>query len=296
MTRVAQPSPTATSSPAPLSSSSAEITRKAKSNLAFALACLPRERRQDLVSFYAFCRLVDDLADDLERTPDERRNGLQQWHNALREPFEGEPHLAAELRSVRDRRGIDPQLLHDIIDGCESDLQPQRFGTWGDLKDYNYRVACAVGLASLPIFGASEAARDYAITLGHALQLTNILRDVGEDLDNGVRIYLPLADLARFQYTERDLLGRVHDGRFLALMNFQAERAEELFRQAMEQFPSDERRALVAPEIMRHIYHHLLTTMRRDQFRVFDRRYSVPKLKKISLMAREVICSKFSNS
>ncbi len=279
-----------------MSASSAQITRKAKSNLAFALGCLPRARRRDLVTFYAFCRLIDDLADDLHRTPDERRGGLQQWHDALREPHQDEPHLAAEVREVRDRRAIDPQLLHDIIDGCERDLHPQRFGTWEDLQKYNYLVACAVGLASLPIFGATDEARAYAITLGHALQLTNIIRDVGEDLSNGVRIYLPLADLARFQYTERDLLDRVHDSRFLALMHFQADRATALFQQAQDLLPSGQQRSLLAPEIMRHIYHTLLDRMRQDQFRVFDRRYKISKPLKISIMLREMICSKFSNS
>jgi phytoene synthase len=277
-----------------LNPSSAEITRKAKSNLAFALRCLPKERRRDLVTFYAFCRIIDDLADDLDRTPDERRIGLQQWHDALRAPHADEPHLAAEMRDVRDRREIDPQLLHDIIDGCESDLHPQRFGTWEDLQQYNYRVACAVGLASLPIFSANDSAREYAITLGHALQLTNIIRDIGEDLSNGVRIYLPLADLVRFQYTERDLIGRVHDSRFLALMTFQADRAEELFEKAQSLLPPDQGRALLAAEIMRRIYHTLLQRMRQDNFRVFDRRYKLSKPLKLSIMLREVICSKFS--
>ena len=110
------------------------------------------------------------------------------------------------------------------------DLRPQRFGTWEDLSAYTYKVACAVGLASLRVFGAEDPASErYAVALGHALQLTNILRDVGEDLSNGVRIYLPLADLARFQYTERDLIGRVYDGRFVALMAYEAERAERFY-------------------------------------------------------------------
>lgn len=279
-----------------MSSSSAEITRKAKSNLAFALGCLPRERRDDLVTFYAFCRLIDDIADDLGHTPEERKAGLDQWRKAMTDPYDGEPHLAAEVRSVRDRYNIDPQLFLDIIDGCESDLHPQRFGTWEELQQYNYRVAGAVGLAALPIFGASEECNEYAITLGNALQLTNILRDVGEDLSNGVRIYLPLADLARFQYTERDLLGRVHDSRFLAMMTFQADRAEELYQKALDLRPPGQRQPLVAPEIMRHIYHSILKKMRRDNFRVFHQRYKISKAHKISLMLREFICGKFSNS
>lgn len=280
-----------------MSSSAADITRKAKSNLAFALGCLPRERRNDLVTFYAFCRLIDDLADDLDVPPEKRRAGLQEWREALQDPAATSPHLAPEVRELLTRREIDPQHLLDLIDGCEADLHPQRFGTWDDLQAYTYRVACAVGLACLPIFGANDqASRDYAIALGHALQLTNILRDIGEDLSNGVRIYLPLADLARFQYTERDLLGRVHDSRFVALMTYQVERAEALFQEAESLLPTAHRAQLVAPEIMRHIYRALLQRMRRDGFRVFDRRYKVSKPLKISIMLREMICGKFSNS
>lgn len=279
-----------------MNESAAHITRKAKSNLAFALACVPRERRDDLVTFYAFCRIIDDLADDLDKPISERQQSLEHWRTSLADDGTDGPHLANEVRAIRDRHGIDRALFLEIIDGCASDLHPQRFETWEDLKRYNYRVACAVGLASLPIFGASEASRDYAVALGHALQLTNIIRDVGEDLDNGGRIYLPLADLARFDYTEQDLANRVHDDRFVALMTFQAKRAEELYHQVEDLRPAADRRALIAPEIMRHIYHAVLDRIRDNQFRVFHKRHRVSKLLKISIMLREIICGKFSNS
>ena len=279
-----------------MNESAAHITRKAKSNLAFALACVPGERRGDLVTFYAFCRVIDDLADDLAIPITERQQALAAWRTALTNDHVNGPHLADEVRAVRDRHGIDPALFLEIIDGCESDLRPQRFETWEDLKRYNYRVACAVGLASLPIFGASEASRDYAVTLGHALQLTNIIRDVGEDLDNGGRIYLPLAELARFDYSEHDLARRVHDDRFVALMHFQARRAEDLYHQVEGLRPAADRRALIAPEIMRHIYHAVLDRIRNRQFRVFHQRHRVSKMLKISIMLREIICGKFSNS
>ena len=269
---------------------SAEITKKAKSNLAFAFSLVPKERRADLTTFYAFCRVVDDLADDPDRAIPDKRHDLEAWRAALTSDNNPEGSLEQEVCELRDRHQIETSLFHEIIDGCESDLTPQRFGTWEDLQGYSFKVASAVGLISLPLFGASEEAHDYAVTLGHALQLTNILRDVGEDLSNGVRIYLPLADLARFQYTERDLVGRVHDGRFLALMNFEADRAEELLSKATELLPSGDRRALVAAEVMREIYHSLLTKMRRDHFRVFDRRYRLSKLQKMSILLKKSIC------
>ena len=191
-----------------MNESAAQITRKAKSNLAFALACLPRDRRADLVTFYAFCRIIDDIADDPHTPVESRQTALDAWKTALVENTTDEPHLASEVRDLLHRHHIDPVLLLEIIRGCESDLHPQRFDTWDALKTYNYRVAGAVGLATLPIFGATDAARNYAVTLGHALQLTNIIRDVGEDFSNGGRIYLPLDDLARFQYSARDLAER----------------------------------------------------------------------------------------
>lgn len=278
-------------------SEAADITRRAKSNLAFAFALLPKERRADITTFYAFCRVIDDIADEPGRALEEKRRALDDWKEILASsggPRPDDP-LQAEVVAVRDRHQIDPALFLEIIRGCESDLTPQRFGTWDDLQRYCYQVASAVGLISIPLFGASQASRDYAVTLGHALQLTNILRDVGEDLANGARIYLPLADLARFQYTERDLIGRVHDGRFLALMNFEADRAEELFDQAVRLLPANDRYAMRAAEVMRRIYHGILRRMRRDQFRVFDRRYRLSKIHKLAILFHQFICEKNSN-
>jgi len=276
--------------------SAPEITRQAKSNLAFTFVGLPPERRQDLVTFYAFCRVIDDLADDSSLTLAEREAGLESWKAALRGATAPADGLQREVLALIGKRRLDPGLLVEVIDGCESDLHPQRFGTWEDLQRYTYRVASAVGLGCLPIFGASPEAEDYAITLGHALQLTNILRDVGEDLRNGGRIYLPLADLHRFQYTERDLVGGVHDGRFLALMNFEADRAEALFAQAGNALPRPDRDALFSAELMRIIYSTLLRRMRKDRFRVFDRRYRLSKPRKLALLAREVIRRKCRKS
>ena len=267
----------------------AEITRRARSNLAFAFLCVPRERRADLNTFYAFCRVVDDIADDTTRPAGEKQAALQAWKDALGRTDNPAGSLESKVVAMRERNSIDPELMLEILRGCESDLAPQRFATWDDLQDYSYRVASAVGLALLSLLGASEEARDYAINLGHSLQLANILRDVGEDLSNGVRIYLPLADLQRFQYTERDLIGRVHDGRFLALMNFEAERAERLFQKTRSLLPPADHKALRAAEVMREIYHALLRRMRADQFRVFDRRYRISTFRKFSILLRQFL-------
>ncbi|MDB6077526.1 MAG: crtB2, partial [Akkermansiaceae bacterium] len=198
--------------------------------------------------------------------------------------------LQRQVVELAAKYEIPIHLLTAIIDGCKMDLRPQRFGTWNDLSDYTWKVACAVGLASLRVFGATDPASErYAVALGHALQLTNILRDVGEDLANGVRIYLPLADMARFQYTERDLIGRVHDGRFMAMMAYQADRALSFYREAMTEMPKSDARALVPAEIMREIYQTLLGRMRKDGFRVFDRRYALSKARKMAIFSKHLL-------
>ena len=267
-----------------------EITRRAKSNLAFALRILPRDRRDDMVVFYAFCRTMDDLADD-PRVPDGQRLGLlDAWQDGLASGFAKPTTLQLQVISLRDRHGIPTDLLTAIIDGCRMDLQPQRFATWEDLSGYVWKVACAVGLVSIRLFGCKDpGAERYAVALGHALQLTNILRDIREDLDNGGRIYLPLADLARFHYTENDLAQRTCDERFLALLAFEADRAEEFFREAAAALPMADRSALAPARIMAEIYHRLLTHMRQDGFRVFDQRYRISKARKLAILARHLV-------
>ena len=267
-----------------------EITRKAKSNLAFALTILPRARREDMVVFYAFCRTMDDLADDPGVAADERVRSLDTWEKGITTGFEAADEFQQEVLSLRDRQQIPNELLVAIIDGCRMDLQPQRFQTWDDLSSYIWKVAGAVGLVSIRLFGCTDPGSErYAVALGHALQLTNILRDIGEDLANGLRIYLPLADLARFHYTEQDLSGRVRDERFLALMDFEAARAEGFFREAAAALPAKDRSALVPARIMGEIYHLLLGKMRDDRFKVFEKRYRLTKVRKLAILSKHLI-------
>lgn len=272
-----------------------EITRKAKSNLAFALSILPKERREDMVVFYAFCRVIDDLADDLDVPVEKRAASLSAWKQGLEGGFAAPDEFQREVVELRDKRAIPTELLTAIIDGCMMDLHPQRFGTWEELSRYTWKVACAVGLVSVRLFGCRNPDSErYAVALGHALQLTNILRDVGEDLSNSVRIYLPLADLGRFQYTERDLIGRVHDGRFMAMMAYQAGRAEAFYQEAEDLLPASDRAALTPAIIMADTYRTLLQRMKADGFRVFDRRYSLSKARKLAILSKHLIARKRS--
>jgi phytoene synthase len=249
-------------------STASEITRKAKSNLAFALQILPKDRRDDMTVFYAFCRTVDDIADDTSVPKTERSKALKAWEDGLRNGFPEGNDFGAEVAEMTGRRGIPVEWLLEIIEGCGMDLEVPSFQGWEELSRYNWKVAGV---------------------LGNALQLTNILRDVGEDLANGGRIYLPVNDMIRFQYSERDLVGKVYDGRFLAMMGYQAERAEHLFAEAESLIPGVDRRALVPAQIMSEIYRNLLKKMKAGKFKVFDRRYSVSKTKKLAILSKYLL-------
>ena len=265
--------------------SAEEITQKAQSNLAFAFGCLPKEQKKDMVTFYAFCRVIDDLADDLNISREERKKALKAWYEGIKSGFIKPDTLQREVSLLIDRYNISAQPFLELIDGCSSDLDPQRFHSWDDLSKYTYRVASCVGVISTHIFGCTHPdSHQYAITLGHALQLTNIIRDVGEDLDNGKRIYLPLEDLHRFNYSEEDLVNRIYDERFTAMMHFQANRAEKLYTEATSYIQPQDTKALQSAEAMKKIYYALLQKMRKGNFQVFQKRYSVSKIKKAALL------------
>lgn len=233
---------------------------------------------------------MDDLADDPGIPADDRARLLDTWKTGIMRGFDTPDDFQREVISLRDRRSIPNELLVAIIEGCQMDLSPQRFETWNELSSYIWKVACAVGLVSIRIFGCVDPQSErYAVALGHALQLTNILRDIEEDLSNGLRIYLPLEDMARFQYTEQDLIGRVQDDRFLALMTLEADRAEKFFREAAEALPAIDRRALVPARIMGEVYHLLLKKMRDDRFLVFGKRYRISKARKLAILSKHLI-------
>lgn len=266
------------------------ITRSSKSNLALAFIALPAERRRDITTFYAFCRVIDDIADEPGRPKAAVETDLANWKRALCETFEDEPPLAAEVRALIAKYRLNPELLQELILGCEMDLTPARYATYEDLRLYCHRVASVVGLVSIEIFGyRNPATQQYAIELGQALQLTNILRDVAKDFANGGRIYLPLEDLARFGITPDDFEHRKGGPWFRELMAFEAERAEGLYARALAELPPEDRRSMVAAEMMRRVYHRLLQKMRKDGFRVFEKSYRLMKIEKLALMMRTLI-------
>lgn len=263
----------------------ADVARQAKSNLAFALACLPRERRRDMTTFYAFCRLVDDIADEGALSVKDRRIQLGAWRRIVRGEQAPADTIARDLVELPSRYGFDPTWLEEIIDGCAMDLEVRRFATFADLQVYCHKVAGVVGLVSLRIFGLPAGVGEvYAERLGLALQLTNILRDVRTDWENGGRLYLPLEDLAAHGVDEQEIAtGRPGPG-FFSLMRFESDRALAYFEQAVAARPAAWSARLQASEAMRRIYFGILLKMRADGHRVLDRRYRLSTPRKLAIL------------
>ncbi|HMJ05968.1 MAG TPA: squalene/phytoene synthase family protein [Chthoniobacterales bacterium] len=267
----------------------AKITRQSKSNLALAFVSLGRERREDITTFYAFCRVIDDIADSSVLSAAEKTEGLRAWRSWLAAPGAGEDTLAPDVRRLLAKYRLAPAMLEEIITGVEMDLTISRYQTFAELRVYCYRVASAVGLVSIEIFGyANPRCQEYAVELGLALQTTNIIRDVGKDARLG-RIYLPAEEMARFGYAEADLLRETNGERFRALMQFQADRAHAFFDKAAATLPREDRRSMVAAEIMGGVYRSLLRRMEKDGFRVFEKEYRLNRLQKAGHVAARLL-------
>jgi 15-cis-phytoene synthase len=259
---------------------SAEITRQSKSNLALAFVSLGPERRRDMTTFYAFCRVIDDIADSEVLADEQKQTDLTKWRSWLRTAAADEPSLAGELRELMTKYRLSAEMLDQIITGVEMDLHKSSYDTFEELRTYCYHVASAVGLVSIEIFGyRNPRCKEYAVDLGLALQVTNIIRDVGKDLDKN-RIYLPMEDMERFNYSPAELRNKTYNEKFVRLVQFESERAKEFFRGAAAALPREDRHSMVAAEIMASVYRSLLRRMEKDRFRVFEKHYRLNKLEK----------------
>ncbi len=266
------------------------ITRKSASNLAMAFVLLPKPKRDGMSALYAFCREVDDTGDNEQRPAAERRQLLAEWREDTRLACGGgQPRMAVsrELQPVIRAHHLPFDLFDEIIRGVEMDLDIKRYETFAALEQYCYRVASAVGLLSIEIFGYRNAAcKEYAVCLGKALQLTNILRDVHTDARLG-RIYLPLEELRRFGVTEKEILQGSYSDRYAALAACVAERAAHYYCLARECLPPEDRRAMVAAELMGTVYWELLAKLRAKGFDVFGPTPTrLSKVRKLMLVAR----------
>jgi len=274
----------------------AEVTRQSSSNFYYAFMLLPAERRRALYAVYAFCRFVDDIADD--GTVAQPAMLLERWREELRKVFNGaveRPVSRALADNVR-RFNIPQRYFEEVIDGVEMDLTRKRYATFAELSLYCRRVASAVGLICIEIFGyRNPATRVYAERLGLAFQLTNILRDVREDAARD-RIYLPLEDLARFGVSEQEILQSAYTPGFNQLMEFEAARARQFYQEAAAALAPEDKSAMVAAEGMRLIYRALLERISRSGYRVFDRRLSVSAPRKLLLVGRAWAGTRFARA
>ncbi len=264
----------------------AEITRRSSSNFYYAFMLLSAERRRALHAVYAFCRFIDDIADD--ESAGDPASLLNRWREELSRVYGGTPTRAISRALADSARhfNIPHKYFEEIIAGVEMDLTRKRYASFEDLRLYCYRVASAVGLICIEIFGyTNPAARVYAAKLGIAFQLTNILRDVKEDAGRN-RIYLPQEDLAHFGVTEDEILRGVYSSNFIHLMEFEAARAHDFYREAEAALPPEDRSSLLTAEAMRLIYGALLDRIVRSNYRVLDRRHSLSAPLKLYLVGR----------
>ncbi len=270
------------------------ITNNAKSNLAFTLMDLPEERRQNMARLYAFCRIVDDIVDEPGMTSDERHTALNRWIDIITCKAAPLPGIEEEVQKLMVEMKLDTAPLLELIEGCRSDISPRQPQTRSELLHYAYQVAACVGISSAAVMGASPAARDYAMALGYALQLVNILRDVAEDCRKHGRVYLPADDMKLFGVTIDDIYNQRYNYRMRQLLAYEAALAEKFFCESEELYQAmsvEDRNALVPAQAMSLIYHNVLEKMQDDEYRVFERRYSVNNFRKLWFLLRARIGS-----
>jgi phytoene synthase len=279
------------------------MARSSRSNFYPAFFLLPRRKRRAMTALYAFTRYTDDLADN-ERPAQDRRNAIAQWRAALDQALAGNVAPAKTTEAVsantaEDGRRLLPALvdavtrfsipsshLHAVIDGVEMDLDCSEYETFDQLTEYCHRVASAVGLSCIYIWGfRGDGAIDLARKCGIAFQLTNILRDLDEDAQQG-RVYLPQEDLRRFGYSSKDLSGRVVDERFLRLMQAEIERATAFYHQGADLFDCLEPDGQRIFAMMVTLYHGLLDKISRQPADVFRHRIRLGRFRKLYIGAR----------
>ena len=270
-----------------------QLTRRSRSNFYYAFLALPQPRRDALYAVYAFCRTVDDIADlgqELGADVATLRVQLAEWREEIVRCYapDGRPQhpIAQRLAAAVRAYPIPQAALTAIIDGVAMDLDGTVYDTEAELYPYCYRVASAVGLAAIEIFGYTDpGARQYATDLGVALQLTNIIRDVGSDARAG-RVYVPRADLRKFGVTPDDLRAGRYTEAFVRLMAHQASRARRFYRAARDAYPRQDARSLIPAEIMGQIYWALLGRIEASRYRVLDGRISLGAGRKVTIALR----------
>ncbi len=265
----------------------------AGSNFYYSFLLLPSAKRKAIKNIYALCRILDDIVDNDAQGRDPVAE-LQHWRDEIESCYQSYPstEFGEQLLDTIEEFELPRQPFINLIDGMEMDLEWQSYQTFADLREYCYRVASAVGLICIEIFGyESLRTREYAVNLGLALQLTNILRDLKEDIARG-RIYIPIEDLERFGYSEQDLRNNLYNAPFIQLMKHEHARAVTYFERAAASLPEGDRASMFAAEIMGSIYRELLDNIAAAQFDVYRNRITVPKMRRLKIALRIWLDSK----
>ena len=266
-----------------------QITRQSKSSFYYAFSILPREKREAIYTVYSFCRQTDDIVD--KPGPQiQKLKTLERWENELFKQFNRQSHTRFfKLWKIAERFRIPLEYFLELIQGMRMDLAGTRFQSLDDLLTYCYRVASVVGLMSIQIFGYRDPrVREYAVNLGIALQLTNILRDVGTDAEMG-RVYIPLEDLEKFGITVEDILNKRNHPNFIELMKYEYRLARQYYDKASRSLPNTERRNMLPSQIMKNIYFHLLKLIEKNHFNVLYHKIELPTFVKLSIAFKTVL-------
>lgn len=265
--------------------SAKDIAKNSKSSFYYAFNLLPNEKRDAMNTVYAFCRQTDDIIDEGNEPDDLKYEKLRKWRIEFEKAFNGhsEYMLLNKLGTTISKFNIPLDPFFELIKGMEMDLQKNRYTSFDDLQLYCYRVASTVGLMCIEIFGYKHAStKDFAINLGIALQLTNILRDISKDAEKG-RIYLPQQDLKTFNYTEQELLEKIYNDNFSDLMRYEVSRARNYFYQATSSLNLEDKKTMFAARAMQHIYSKMLDKIDDANYDVFNNNIKVSGVEKVGI-------------
>lgn len=260
-----------------------KITKESKTNFLYSFSLLPAEKNEAINTVYAFCRKTDDIVDDDSSTTEDRFNKLCLWREEFEKSLNGntEHVLLEQVSKIINKYTIPVEPFYDLIEGMEMDLEKNRYKTFEELYDYCYCAAATVGLMSIEIFGyRNKNTKEFAVNLGIAMQLTNIIRDVKKDAERG-RIYIPEEDLMRFGYEENDLLDFKYNDSFVELMKFEGNRAKRYYEKADDLLCKEDKGLMFPARIMEHIYYIILKKIESMNFNVFSKVAKVSRIRKL---------------
>lgn len=271
------------------------LAKKSGSNFYYAFLFLPADKRRAMRNVYGFCRIIDDIVDEEVAGRDPAAE-LDRWREEIFACYKGWPatEFGEKLLNTIEEFDLPMQPFLDLIDGMEMDLTMTRYQTFADLREYCYRVASAVGLLCIEIFGyQSLRTREYAVNLGLALQLTNIIRDLKEDAARD-RIYIPVEEWDRLGYTEADFKSSRYNQPFIEMMKFQYKRASSYFDRAAQSLSEEDRPSMIAAEAMGRIYREILEQLPAVKYDVYRNRLTVSKKRRIQLALSTWLQCRFS--